>query len=49
MQGRSQMRQESFVSFALAKSSRRFCRDNAQILLHMVCAVHAVFISLNAD
>jgi hypothetical protein len=48
-QGRSQMRQKSRISFASAKSVRRLCRDNTQNLLRRVCAVHAAFISLNAD
>jgi hypothetical protein len=49
MQDHSQMRQESFTSFAPAKSARRVCRDNAQNLLRNLCAVHAAFISLNVD
>jgi hypothetical protein len=46
---RSQMRQESRSSFALAKFSGRLCRNNAQDSTRIVWAVHAAFISLNAD
>jgi hypothetical protein len=46
---RSQMRQESRISFALAKLSLRFCRNNTQEPTRIVWAVHAAFISLNAD
>jgi len=43
------MRQDLRVSFAPAKSARRLCRDNTQNQLRRVRAVHAAFISLNAD
>jgi hypothetical protein len=49
MQDCSQMREDLRIWFAPAKSARRLCPDNAQNLLHRVCAVHAAFISLNAD
>jgi hypothetical protein len=46
---RSQMRQESRISFAPAKFFHRFCRNNAQRAALIVRTVHAAFMSLNAD
>jgi hypothetical protein len=45
----SQLREESGVSFALAKSHRRFCRNITQARTRIPWAVHAAFISLNVD